>query len=328
VNYFVSWTGAWDSVVMKEKGLWQKYLPPGSTVTWTRNIAGAPVANDLVAGKLDIGYIGDMPGLVATSKRDQGDVRIVAVNAKSPGRLCGNLLVRSDAPQFNSLSEIARWMNGKIAGQLRGSCGDRMMQAIARKENVNLQFEYPGAEVAMTQLRAKKIDLVLQFEPHASKAVHEGYARRVATAGAWGLTDANVVLMRKEFIDANREAAIGWLKANIEALEFMRDNPEEVARIVAANLEGYDEKTLLRALLELPPMTTDKTVFIAQMAIDQPTEEFLLDAYRFLYEIKAVNTEQPLEGALYKELVEQALKEMGKSAPLFTIEGRPESAFN
>jgi hypothetical protein len=63
------------------------------------------------------------------------------------------------------------------------------------------------------------------------------------------------------------------------------------------------------------------------MAIDPPTEALLLDAFRFLYEVKVINIEKPLEGAFYKDLVDQALTEMGKKAPLFTMEGRPESAF-
>jgi len=31
-GYHPYWTGGWSGVIIKEKGLWKKYLPPGSTV--------------------------------------------------------------------------------------------------------------------------------------------------------------------------------------------------------------------------------------------------------------------------------------------------------
>ena len=82
----------------------------GSEVSWKRNLQGPPVITDLVAGKQEIGYIGDNPSIVATTKRALAPISIVAVNATSPGRMCGMIMVRIHAPQAKDYKEAAQWL--------------------------------------------------------------------------------------------------------------------------------------------------------------------------------------------------------------------------
>ena len=56
VNLFLGWTGAWDSVVMKQANLLEQWLPKGSKVEWKRNLQGPPVVTDLLANKQNIAY--------------------------------------------------------------------------------------------------------------------------------------------------------------------------------------------------------------------------------------------------------------------------------
>src|SRR5438552_10173125 len=76
VGYFPSWNGGWSGVVIKKKELWKKHLPPGSTVRWDVVLVGFPVFNSLLADKIQIGYLGDAPAMVATTKRETADRRI------------------------------------------------------------------------------------------------------------------------------------------------------------------------------------------------------------------------------------------------------------
>jgi len=41
--------------------------PKGSKVEFQIGLQGAIVVNGMLAGKVDIGYVGDMPGIVSTS---------------------------------------------------------------------------------------------------------------------------------------------------------------------------------------------------------------------------------------------------------------------
>src|SRR3954468_4206297 len=126
VGYFPSWNGGWSGPVIKKKELWKKYLPAGSTVRWEVTLVGFPVFNAMLANRLQVGYICDAPAMIATTKRDGADIRVVSLDAQSPGNICAIVLVRPDAPDLKTPQEWLKWLNGKrfgVAG--RASCGDR-----------------------------------------------------------------------------------------------------------------------------------------------------------------------------------------------------------
>ena len=78
VGYQPYYTEAWSGVVMKGLKLYEKYLPKGSTVEFQIGLQGGIIVNAMLAGKQHIGYMGDMPAIVATTKDRVADIRIVA----------------------------------------------------------------------------------------------------------------------------------------------------------------------------------------------------------------------------------------------------------
>src|SRR5512135_2318044 len=78
VGYQPYYTESWSGVVMRGKKFYEKYLPKGSTVEFQIGLQGAIIVNNMLAGKQYIGYMGDMPAIVATTKESVADIRIVA----------------------------------------------------------------------------------------------------------------------------------------------------------------------------------------------------------------------------------------------------------
>ena len=312
-NYWLAWTGAWDTVIMKEARFWEKWLPKGSTVNWKRNLQGPPVITDLVAGKQQIGYIGDNPALVSTTKRELAPINLVAVNEMSQGRMCGGFIVRSDAPEFASYKEAAKWLEGKIVGVPKGSCADRLGRYILKQENVNVTWQQMQAEVIVTSLQAKKLDAAVMYEPHLSKAVFDGHARYAIFPGAYGESDANAIVMRKDFIDQHRDVAKAWLKANIEALYFMREKPIETINFVKKELPDYTRENLWYAIYGAPPAGTgaEGPVLRAVMALTPEARELLQRGYKFLHSLKIVHEPELHPEAIQGDLVEEAFAELG-----------------
>src|SRR6267154_94432 len=79
VGYQPYYAQSWSGVVMRTKEVWKKYLPPGSTVEFQVGLQGAIIVNAMLAGKQHIGYMGDMPAIVSTTKQDVADIRLVAM---------------------------------------------------------------------------------------------------------------------------------------------------------------------------------------------------------------------------------------------------------
>ena len=131
------WTQGWFGMINEELGIWKKYLPEGSEVTFSHPIQGGIVTNELIAGKSMIGHNGDAPGLIATYKRDRVDIRAIGLIGSSPsGYHCYQVMVRTDAPKFNDSKEALKWMDGKVVACPKGSCSDRFFQDVLKREGI------------------------------------------------------------------------------------------------------------------------------------------------------------------------------------------------
>jgi NitT/TauT family transport system substrate-binding protein len=329
-GYHPYWTGGWNGVIIKAKDLWKKHLPPGSQVRFEPHLTGPPMVNAMLADRMQIGTMGDMPSLVATTKGAIGDIRLVSVPMYSKGQNCTKILVRKDAPEFKDPSEAMKWMTGKPFAVHRGTCANASIQAIIDKGAFKpSELQYTPIEVIASNFEANKLDAAIMWEPHARRQVEAGHARYVATGAAYGTPDADFTLMRQDFIEKNPEAAAGWLKAEIEAVQFMVSNPKETAQIIAKELTGYDAQTAWSALYEENPKSIggDPVNYVGKMAFDAEVLELMKNGYAFLHKIKAIDKPDMPANAINDAPLKRALGELNARAPLGEIKGQPRSAF-
>ena len=135
--------------------------------------------------------------------------------------------------------------------------------------------------------------------------------------------------MRQDFIQKNPEAAAGWIKAEIEAVQFMINNPRETAQILAKELTRYDEKTAWAALYEKNPKAIggDPVNYVGKMVFDAGVIDLMKRGYVFLNKIKAIEKPDMPANAINDEPLKRALKELNATAPLGEIKGQPRSSF-
>ena len=329
-GYHPYWTGGWTGVVIKQMGLWKKYLPKGSKVNFEAHLTGPPMVNALLADKMQVGTMGDMPSLVATTKKKQGDIRLVSVPMISNGQNCNLLVVRKDAPQFKSPEEALKWMNGKLVAVHRGTCANRFLESVIKQFGVKpKKLQYMTVEVIASAFEAGKLDAAAMWEPHARKVVEKGFARYAATGSPYGELDANFTLMRQDFIEKHPEAAKGWMKAEIEALKIMRDDPMAVANMVMKETQGYTPEILWKAMYERHPDAAggDDVVYVGEMVFSEPVLKLMKKGYEFLHSIKVIKSGDIPADAINDGPVKAAMAEMKVTAPVVVIEGLPASAF-
>src|SRR6476659_637759 len=132
VGYQPDYTQSLSGVIMRGKKFYEKYLPKGSKVEFQIGLQGAIIVNNMLAGKQHIGYMGDMPAIVSTTKQDGADVRLVAVAGLGLDQ-CNIFLARKDAPTFANPTEAIKWLDGKQVAVPKGSCTDRFAQAVYQK---------------------------------------------------------------------------------------------------------------------------------------------------------------------------------------------------
>jgi NitT/TauT family transport system substrate-binding protein len=159
------------------------------------------------------------------------------------------------------------------------------------------------------------------WEPHARRIVELGHARYAATTAPWNEDDANFSLMRQDFIEKNPEAAAGWIKAEIEALRFMIEKPNEMAQMIVDEVKGYDHKTAWKALYEGHPDAIGGTaeIYVAKMVFDGEIQQLMKLGYSFLQKLKVIKEEDVPKDPINDAPLKKALADMKATAPVGVI---------
>jgi NitT/TauT family transport system substrate-binding protein len=197
-------------------------------------LQGAIIVTGMFAGKVDIGYVGDMPGIVSTSHTDVRDIRIVSVLGLGYDQ-CNAFLVRTDAPDFKSAEEAIRWLSGKTVAAPKGSCTDRFAQAVFRRFNITPSaYLNQSIEVITRGFRAKKLDAAVLWEPTTSRLVLEKLARKVASGASVDENDGGFLVMPKALVDQRPDIVRGWLEAELDAQLYFADHSRPAAETCRA----------------------------------------------------------------------------------------------
>jgi NitT/TauT family transport system substrate-binding protein len=330
VGYQPYYTESWSGVIMRDKKLYEKYLPKGSTVSFQIGLQGAIIVNGMLAGKVDIGYTGDMPGIVATSHADVRDVRIVSVLGTGYDQ-CNVFLVRTDAPQFKSPEEGLKWLNDKVTAVPQGSCTDRFARAVFKKLGIKpSEYLNQNIEVITSGFRAKKLDAAVIWEPTASRLVMEGLARKIATGASVGENDGGFMVMPEALIEQRPDVVKAWLEAELDAELYFADskNAMEVAQMAQGQTTGFPEKTLWYSAYGTYPADVGGTAVRITLAYGFTPEamELINKASTFLYEIKSIKSEIRPDAVL-PQFTADILKERGLKAPVGEVKALPDSAY-
>ncbi|MGH6884636.1 MAG: ABC transporter substrate-binding protein [Geminicoccales bacterium] len=233
VGYQPYYTQAWTGVVMRSRKFYEKYLPKGSEVEFQVGLQGAIISNNMLAGKTNIGYMGDMPSINATSHPEVADLRIVSTLGLGYDQ-CNAFLVRTDAPKFKTGLEALKWLHGKRVAVPKGSCTDRFAQTVFREHNVKpAEYLNQNIEVITSGFRAGKLDAAVMWEPTTARLELEGLARRTATGFDFTQVDGGFLLMRLDLIKQRPDVVNAWLKAELDAQLFLVDtsNAAEITRM-------------------------------------------------------------------------------------------------
>jgi NitT/TauT family transport system substrate-binding protein len=299
VGYQPYYSESWSGLILRDKKFYEKYLPKGSKVNFQVGLQGSVLVSQLLAGKQDIGYMGDMPAIVGASKRSTRDLRIVSTLGLASDQ-CAVFLVRPDAPQFSDQKEAIRWMDGKVVSTPQGSCTDRIAQATFRQEGVKpKEYLNQSLDVIASSFQSGKIDAAIVWEPTASRLVNAGLARRVGSGSLLNTLDAGFLVMSKDLLDKRPDVAQAWLKAELDAQRYLADpaNADEIAAIAKRQTQGFQQQDLWDALYKDWPAdkggSQDGVRIRLPFVVTPAAQQHIAESADFLTSIKAIGGKLP-----------------------------------
>jgi NitT/TauT family transport system substrate-binding protein len=229
-----------------EKGWWQEDLAPyGITkINEYQFPTGAPEMQAMMAGDLDVAYVGAAPAITALS---QGlDAKIV-----TPVQINGSSLVLRPEYEYESPEDLKGL---KIATFPPGTIQDTLLRNWLNENGLNPDTDVeiigmtPGD--AVTAISAKQVDAV--FLPHPSPTVieSEGNGRTIVQSGEMSPNHACcVLLVSGKLIKEHPDLVEQIVKTHINATEYNKAHMDEAAQIFS-NKTGEDVDVVKTSLEE------------------------------------------------------------------------------
>lgn len=231
---------ATGGLVIRELKLLQKYLPREGRykdvtydIQWKNFTTGAPITNEMLAGKLDIGVMADFPGSLngASFEKVGKKSRFFTVLSGSPLG-SGNGVVVPTASSITALSEL----KGKtISVPFASTAHGMLLRAIANQgwdpaRDVNIITQAP--EVAGPALQANRIEAHANFVPFAELFTHRGFARKIFDGSQAGSPTFHGALVTDEFAERHPEVVTAYLRAVLEADRLVAAEPEKFSELI------------------------------------------------------------------------------------------------
>ncbi|MDF1556626.1 MAG: ABC transporter substrate-binding protein [ANME-2 cluster archaeon] len=220
------------------KGWWLEDLEPYG-VTSTKNFlfpTGAPEMQAMLAGEIDVAYVGATPPLSAI---DQGlDAKIVAGAQVQGSDLVLATYLPYESPQDLKGLKIATFPPGTIQDTVLRKW--LMDNDIDPKEDLTI-LGMGGAE-AKTALASHNVDAVFLPHPNPTIIKSEGTGRVVVQSGdMWKDHACCVVLVSGKLIREKPELVEQIVRTHIRATDYNIDNPDEAAQIFSDDIGvSYD----------------------------------------------------------------------------------------
>jgi len=222
-------------ITVKQRGLLDKHLPRVGKyagvkydIVWEDYTSGPPITNQMLAGKLDIGVMGDYPLLVNLARfQETQSLRSVVVSMTGYNMYgSGNsIVVPTDAPlhRFEDLK-------GKKVSVPFGSAAHGMLLKALVDRGLGQDFFTlinQSPPVGATSIQEKKIDAHADFCPWGELLEFKGFGRKIFDGSQASIAYLHGAVVRKDFLDKHPEVVVAYLKAVVEANEWITRNPEE-----------------------------------------------------------------------------------------------------
>jgi NitT/TauT family transport system substrate-binding protein len=231
---------ATGGILIRELKLLEKYLPRDGKykdaqydIEWKNFTSGAPLTNEMVAGKLDIGSMADFPGSFNGAAFQKAGKRSLFINVLSGSTTgSGNGIVVPKNSPVHSLAEL----RGKtISVPFASTAHGMLLRAVKAQgwdpeKDVTITTQAP--EIAGSALQSGKIEAHADFVPFAELFPRRGFARKIYDGSQANAPTFHGSLVDGEYAKKYPEIVVAFLRAAIEADRLFAAEPERYSELI------------------------------------------------------------------------------------------------
>jgi NitT/TauT family transport system substrate-binding protein len=234
-----------------KNGYFQKYFGDNVKFQVVGFDNGSDFSTAMATGQIDIGFVG--PGPVTNQYVRSKNIKIIS-GSNNGGAV---LVARKDAG-INSLKDLA----GKVAAiPTKGSTNDISLRLLLQQQGLQVTTDTTGVQLitmapadTLVAMKQKQVDVSLLPEPWGTQIVNEGIGTILVD---WNKVPPNngnypltILVANDNFLKDHRDLAKAAIKANIDAIDFIKKNPEQTYKLVSDELKELTGKGLADDLIK------------------------------------------------------------------------------
>jgi NitT/TauT family transport system substrate-binding protein len=281
----------WGSTIVTGAKLWKKYLP-NVEVNRVDFMSGMPVVNNMVAGKIDIGYFADMPAIVLASQANLTETMFISLTDADEGG-ASVVYVKKGSP-ITSVKEL----NGKRVSVPFGGYTHRFAEVLEAAEKIKFVLAGQSPEVGLSSLQTGTVDAYIPWPPYGPLSVHNGFGQKLVDGTKYKFNAVRGVVVTKAFAKKYPKVVIGWLRAELDAHKILRDHPNYAAQLIFDDWKRYNV-----------PLEVIKQDFLFKFFPDAITPEWrnvLVDGAAFLQSHKFIENAVDFDAFINDSYLKQA----------------------
>ena len=268
--------------------------------------AGPALIEALLAGDIDIGYVGPNPAINGYVKSHGEALRIIA-GASSGGAL---FIVRPGA-NIQSPQDL----NGKkLATPQKGGTQDVSLRHYLQVHGLKSSDQGGNVEIIptdnpniITEFKTGQIDGAWVPEPWASRLILEGQGKVFVDERTLWPNNKFVttnLIVRKDFLDQHPDIVKKFLQAHVETAQYINSNPQAAQKIVNDQLKKLTGKPLATKVISQAFKNLDITY--------DPLAPTLFKSADDAYALGFLGSSKPdLNGILYLDPLNSVLASKG-----------------
>jgi NitT/TauT family transport system substrate-binding protein len=296
-------------IILKELELIQKYLPTDGKYkdvkyefNWKDYSSGSPITNQMLANKLDFGVMGDYP-LIVNGAKFQQTKSLETLYIAGTGynqRGSGNAIVVPVDSKVQSLSDLKGKTISVPVGSAAWGMTLKALQDLGIRDQVTIKNQSPP--VGAANIAQNKIDAHGDFCPWSEIMEFRGTGRKIFDGSEAGVPYLHGVVVRKDYAEKYPEVVVAFMKAVIDAGEWVRKDPV----MAATKLEkwtGVEREVQYLYFSKGGALTLDPTI-----------KEEWVDALKFDHKVLVKEKAIPpldFKRWIYDGYIRQAYKELG-----------------
>lgn len=212
----------------------------GAKYEW-KSFKSGPLVNEAVAaGEADLGFMADLPAIIAKST----GLPIEVVSNVAYGEKGIAVLAKADSP-IQSVADL----KGKKVAYATGSYAQHLLALLLSKEGLSLndvQSVNLGAGDQPAALASGEVDAIVIWEQYISQLTSDGTAKVIADGT--GVKRGNMITYAvSDYANKNPQVIEAYIKALNRANEVIKNEPEKAAEAVADDF-GVSKELMLKII--------------------------------------------------------------------------------